>query len=118
MRFKLDENVSPTIARLLSEAGHDAATVAEQGLAGAEDPDIASVCLGEGRILLTLDLDFADVRAYPPHRYPGLIILRISSQAPRRQMEVSLSIIAKFVRQVLFKGSFGSSKDSRIRIRE
>ena len=84
MRFKLDENLSPTIAGLLSWVGHDAATVAEQGLAGAEDLDIASVCLDEGRILVTLDLDFADVRAYPPHRYPGLIVLRINSQAPRR----------------------------------
>ena len=88
MRFKLDENLSPMIAGLLREAGHNAATVAEQGLAGAEDPDVASVCLDEGRVLLTLDLDFSDVRAYPPHRYPGLIVLRISSQAPRRQLEV------------------------------
>ena len=54
MRFKLDENLSPTVAALLLEAGHDTATVAEQGLAGAEDHDIASVCLDEGRILLTV----------------------------------------------------------------
>ena len=39
MRYKLDENVSSTIAGSLTEAGHDTATVAEQGLAGAEVVD-------------------------------------------------------------------------------
>ena len=117
MRFKLDENLSPTMAGLLTEAGHDAATVAEQGLAGAEDPDIASVCLDEGRILLTLDLDFADIRAYPPHRYSGLIVLRISSQAPRRQMEVVSRILPSLSGSSL-QGKLWIVEDSRIRIRE
>ena len=117
MRFKLDENLSPTIAGLLTGAGHDAVTVAEQGLAGAEDPDIASVCLDEGRILLTLDLDFADVRTYPPNRYPGLIVLRISSQAPRRQMEV-VSRILPSLSGGSPQGQLWIVEDSRIRIRE
>ena len=117
MRFNLDENLSPTIAGLLTEAGHDAATVAEQGLAGDEDPDIASVCLDEGRILLTLDLDVGGVRAYPPHRYPGLIMLRISSQAPRRQMEVVSRILPSLSDRSL-QGQLWTVEDSRIRIRE
>ena len=117
MRFKLDENLSPTIAGLLTEAGHDTATVAEQGLAGAEDPDIALVCLDEGRILLTLDLDFANVRAYPPHRYPGLIVLRISSQAPRRQVEIVSRILPSLSDRSL-QGQLWIVEDSRIRIRE
>lgn len=117
MRFKLDENLSPTIAGLLAGAGHDAATVAEQGLVGAGDPDIASVCLDEGRILLTLDLDFSDVRAYPPHRYPGLIVLRISSQAPRRQMEVVSRLLPSLSGRSL-QGQLWIVDDSRIRVRE
>lgn len=117
MQFKLDENLSPAIAGLLTQAGHDAATVAEQGLAGAEDPDIASMCLEEGRILLTLDLDFADVRAYPPCRYPGLIVLRISNQSPRRQFEVVSRILPSLSGSPL-QGQLWIVEDSRIRIRE
>ena len=117
MRFKLDENLSPTIAGLLAEAGHDAATAAEQGLAGAADPDIASVCLDEGRILITLDLDFADVRAYPPHYYPGLIILRIGNQSPRRQMDVVSRMLPSLSVRSL-QGQLWIVEDSRIRIRE
>lgn len=117
MRFKLDENLSPTIVGLLTEAGHDAATVAEQGLAGSVDSDIASVCLDEGRILLTLDLDFSDVRAYPPHLYPGLIVLRLSSQSPRRQMDVVSRMLPSLSGSSL-QGKLWIVDDSRIRIRE
>lgn len=34
------------------------------------------MCVKEGRILLTLDLDFADIRVYPPQALPGLVVLR------------------------------------------
>jgi hypothetical protein len=45
-------------------------------LSGAEDATIAVRCRTEGRILITLDLDFANIRAYPPAEYAGIIILR------------------------------------------
>ncbi|QNN20943.1 DUF5615 family PIN-like protein [Planctomycetales bacterium ZRK34] len=38
------------------------------------------VCQQEGRVLVTLDLDFADIRAYPPESCPGLIVLRLARQ--------------------------------------
>ena len=34
----------------------------------------------KSRVLLTLDLDFANIRAYPPERYPGIIVLRLKTQ--------------------------------------
>jgi len=30
--------------------------------------------------LITLDLDFSDIRTYPPYEYPGFIILRLKKQ--------------------------------------
>ena len=35
-------------------------------MAGAVDPDVAQACQKEARALVTLDLDFSDIRAYPP----------------------------------------------------
>jgi hypothetical protein len=32
--------------------------------------------------LLTLDLDFANIVDYPPGRYPGIVIFRLSSVGP------------------------------------
>ncbi len=80
MKFKVDENLPEEAARLLVEAGHDASTIAAQGMAGDPDPDLASACQREQRALVTLDLGFADIRTYPPDEYPGLIVLRLNRQ--------------------------------------
>ena len=69
MRFKLDENLPGALAKIFVEAGHDASTVVDQGIGGAADPDIASVCQSEGRAIVTMDMDFADIRLYPPQHY-------------------------------------------------
>lgn len=81
MRFKIDENLPPESSTILQNNGHDALTVWDQNLQGRPDAQIASVCLKEQRTFITLDLDFADIRAYPPDQYPGLIVMRLSNQS-------------------------------------
>jgi predicted nuclease of predicted toxin-antitoxin system len=76
MRFKADENLPREIAELLRRHGHDAVSVAEQGLAGVADAAVAAVCQVEKRAIVTLDLDFSDIRRYPPESYAGIIVLR------------------------------------------
>lgn len=76
MRCKIDENLPIDAAALLREAGHDCHTVYDEALAGAPDQQVIDTCRAEGRALLTLDLDFADLRTYPPADYPGIIVLR------------------------------------------
>ena len=61
MLFKLDENLPGALAGLFAKAGHDAVTVSEQEMTGASDPSIVAVCCSEGRALVTLDMDFADI---------------------------------------------------------
>jgi predicted nuclease of predicted toxin-antitoxin system len=80
MRFKVDENLPVQFAALLRAANHDAETVNSQRLQGEPDSLIVEVCRREQRILVTLDLDFANVHAYPPDQHPGFIVLR-----PHRQ---------------------------------
>ena len=76
MKFKTDENLPVEVVNVLRQHGHDGMGVVEQKLGGAGDDIIAKVCQREQRVLLTLDLDFADIRTYPPEEYPGIIILR------------------------------------------
>ena len=78
LKFKFDENMPREAAELFRNAGHDALTVLDQSLGGQPDSNIASVCLHENRALVTLDLDFADIRAYPPSSYSGIVVLRLS----------------------------------------
>jgi predicted nuclease of predicted toxin-antitoxin system len=81
VRFKLDENMPVEAAELLTRDGHDAVTVLDQKLNGAGDPDVAAACREEGRVLVTLDVDFGDIRSYPPRECPGIVVLRLRSQA-------------------------------------
>jgi predicted nuclease of predicted toxin-antitoxin system len=89
MRFKIDENLPIEVAILLRQAGHDAMTVAEQGLSGSSDSTLAALCQDEERAMLTLDLDFADIRTYPPAEYAGIVVLRLlRNDAPHIQAVV------------------------------
>jgi Domain of unknown function (DUF5615) len=62
-RSKLDEVLPRDAHTLLADAGHDAHSVTDEGLGGGPDPKVIAACLNENRILVTLDLDFADIRA-------------------------------------------------------
>ena len=76
MRGKIDENMPLESAEVLRACGWECHTVFDEGLSGAADGNIAIRCQAEGRVLFTLDLDFADIRAYPPSEYPGIVVLR------------------------------------------
>ena len=117
MRFKLDENLPRELARLFVEAGHDAATVPDQGMIGASDSRLASVCQSEDRALVTMDLDFADMRVYPPHRYPGLVVFRLSRQGREYVMEVGARLLSMLSGESL-QGQLWIVEDSRVRVRE
>ena len=57
MRFLLDEHISPRVASLLRERGHDAVAVTERhGLRGLPDRALLQVALEEDRALVTRDI--------------------------------------------------------------
>jgi hypothetical protein len=54
--------------------------VYEEDLAGQADSTLIARCADEQRALITLDLDFADIRTYPPELLPGVVVLRPAEQ--------------------------------------
>lgn len=60
-RFKLDENLPGDAEALLESSGYDAETVLGERLGGGPDLEVLDASRAEGRILVTLDLDFADI---------------------------------------------------------
>lgn len=80
MKFKLDENIPTSAVEILRSAGLETSTVSEQGLSGIEDPQLFDIIQDEERVLVTLDLGFSDIRAYPPIEHNGIIVLRPKSQ--------------------------------------
>ena len=85
MRAKLDENLPVEAVELFRAAGWSCDTVNDEGLAGADDPTVGAACQAEARVLFTLDLDFADIRAYPPNMYVGIVVFR-PAEPSRRQV--------------------------------
>ena len=81
MKFKPDENLSRSATELIRAAGHDAVTVANQGLRGTADERLFEVCKGESRVLLTLDRDFGHVLRCPPADSAGIVVLEIRPRA-------------------------------------
>jgi len=117
MKFKVDENLPVEVAELLRQANHDAITVQEQHLGGSADSDVALVCQQERRILVTLDMDFADIRAYPPEQYLGLIVLRLKRQDKPYVLEI-LSRLVQILPNEPLERRLWIVEEKRIRIRE
>lgn len=80
MKLKLDENLGARGVEVLSQAGHDVLTVAEQGLCSTTDRTLIEVCRTEGRCLVTLDLDFANPLVFRPSEYAGIAVLRLPAK--------------------------------------
>ena len=116
MKFKIDENLPSDFAEVLHSAGHDAATVLGQGLGGRPDSDIVSVCQTEGRILVTLDKGFADIRAYPPEEFPGMMVLSVNRQDKPYLLDVFFNALQIFDTEPI-KGRLWIIEPSRVRIR-
>ena len=80
MKIKLDENIPGAVAGFLRLRDHDVDTVLEESLGGRDDPTVLRAAISEGRLLITLDRDFGDVRAYAPGTHPGIIVMRPDDQ--------------------------------------
>lgn len=118
MRFKIDENLPVEVAELLRAKMHDSITIFDQHMIGELDPKVAGVCKLEERAIITLDLDFSDIRTYPPGEYAGIIILR-----PRTQSKADVLALVDKVTVLLdgsekLIGNLWIVQENGIRIRE
>ena len=115
MLFKLDENLRSDVGEPLRHVGHDVSTVYDQGLRGRDDHEIAEACRGEGRVLISLDLDFSNIQTFPPENYPGLIVLRLRSKGRAAVESVFRHVIAHLDQEPI-AGRLWIVDEHRIRI--
>jgi len=116
MKFKVDENMPVEAAQMLRDASYQADTVDDEKINGAIDPLIARICQQEERILITLDLDFSDIRHYPPKDYPGIIVLRPAVQAKQSILNLTQRLIT-FLTQYQIDKQLWIVDEASVRIR-
>ena len=92
------------------------ALVHSQRLVGALDPILARVCVEEGRALVTLDLDFADIQTYPPELHPGVIVLRLGRQDKAHVICVFARVVTLLAGEEI-EGRLWIVEEHRVRIR-
>jgi predicted nuclease of predicted toxin-antitoxin system len=79
MKFLGDMGISPRTIALLREQGYDAIHLIEENLEKMTDQNILDKARQEERILLTVDLDFAQLLAISGDSLPSVILFRLGN---------------------------------------
>ncbi len=118
MKWKLDENLGSRTVHLFLQAGHDAETVLQEKLSGATDETLYQVCVREDRCLLTLDIDFADVLRFPPHRTAGIAVMRLPKNPSLRLLETLAGNLVQFLATQAIRGRLWIVEPGRVRVHD
>ncbi len=82
MKFVVDAQLPPNLARILRDAGHDVQAVRELGLREADDTEIWDYALANYAAIITKDQDFAE-RLMSSRTVPAIVWLRIGNTSNR-----------------------------------
>ncbi|MHB8575683.1 MAG: DUF5615 family PIN-like protein [Dehalococcoidia bacterium] len=115
MNLKLDENLGIRGRALLVAAGHDVATVAEQGLLSAPDPLLLRECSTEQRGLVTLDVGFGNPFLYPPGTHAGVAVLRLAPRPTASDLDLAVRTLVAALASREFAGRIWIVRAGKIR---
>jgi predicted nuclease of predicted toxin-antitoxin system len=117
VKFFVDNPLSPVMARLLNEAGHDAVHVRDYGMGAAPDEDVMARAVAEDRIVILADTDFGTLLATQGAIRPSVILFRRNQmRRPEQQVELLLANLEPLV-PLLEQGHLIVFQDTRIRTR-
>lgn len=115
-RLKLDENLPASLQDRLLALGFDVDTARQEGLNGKPDSSILSAAATEDRMIVTQDLDFADLRRADVAASAGVIIVRLADPESSRLIErVAAALHSEHVHDWI--GRLVVITDDRVRIR-
>ena len=115
MKFKLDENIPVDLARVLGGLGHDVDTVPQEALTGRPDSIVWACAQEAERLLITQDLDFADIRRFAPGTHSGILLVRLRNPSRRELLDRVGSL---FLNEPIeeWYGSFVVVTDRKLRV--
>ncbi len=117
MRFLIDNALSPILATLLEQAGHNALHVRVIELHRSDDAVIFDRAAVEDRIVISADTDFGTLLATRSAQKPSVIQFR--GQGSRKPEALALAILSNLPQLIdaLQNGSIVTFEPSRVRIR-
>jgi predicted nuclease of predicted toxin-antitoxin system len=117
MKFLIDNALSPALATLLQQAGHDAIHVRSIGLQHADDDAIFDRAAVERRVLVSADADFGTLLAMRSSRQPSVIQFR--GEGSRKPDALARTLLANLPQLVdaLENGSIVTFEPARVRVR-
>jgi predicted nuclease of predicted toxin-antitoxin system len=115
LKFKLDENLDFRLSVAMQEKGLDGDTVLEESLSGISDDGLFEVCKMADRVLVTLDLDFANPFRFPPRSAPGIMVLRPQNPKLEQVRSLLFNALAR-LKEESIEGRLWIVEPGRIRI--
>ena len=95
MRFIVDAQLPPALARALSDVGHNAEHVTDFGLHEADDSSTRDCALEEKAAIITKDEDFSHRLRQNPQKAPTIIWLRIGNTTRRNLLRLVQNVLPK-----------------------
>lgn len=89
-RFLVDEDLPRSLARDLRATTADAIDVRDVGLRGRPDREILAYAVSDDRALLTADLGFGNVLAFPPATHRGVLVARFPNDISVRTLNEAI----------------------------
>jgi predicted nuclease of predicted toxin-antitoxin system len=114
MRFVADENFPRPALEALRKAGWEVFSIAED-CPGISDEEVATLCAGQQRILLTFDKDFGElIFRRGLSAGSGVVLFRFTPESPEEAANVALALVES---QRDLQGSFCVVTRDRVRVR-
>lgn len=116
MKFLVDMGIGSGVVSYLRSEGHDVIHLRDAGLHRLPDRHVFDKAVNEGRIILTLDLDFSEVAALSKGRSAGVILFRLRNCMTSNVIRGPGTVLSSAEEQVS-KGAVIVVEELRYRIR-
>lgn len=95
MKFIVDENAGPSVAKWLVSIGHEAFSIYDE-TPGISDDEILKKAFDENLIVVTSDKDFGELvfKNNMPHK--GIILMRLANELSSNKIQVLQSLLEQF----------------------
>jgi predicted nuclease of predicted toxin-antitoxin system len=94
MKFIIDEDLSPRVARYLcQECCFDAIAVRDRGLLGATDPEVLEYAFKEDRILVTANIRDFEKLAAAVEVHAGIVLMLDGDLLAVEQIDVMAAVV-------------------------